>query len=284
MDVTGDQLDALPDMLTKFYKSTKRKGVSVPSEKDDPFYKMNHPRRGLAIIFNHEKFTLSTLKARNGTEADCANLQNTLEVLGFEVIVHHDLTFKELECVIEEVSNHNFIDSDCLLIAVLSHGEQNVIYAKNTAYSTSVLFDRFTPDKCPTLAGKPKIFVIQACQGDKLDGGVDVEVDNGAQSYRIPMQADFLIAYSTIPGYYSWRNTQRGSWFIQAFCEEVCKHWQDHDLLTMLTFVNRRVAFDFESNVPQTPSMHKQKQIPCVTSMLTRLVKFVVNEKSNGAQ
>ena len=28
----------------------------------------------------------------------------------------------------------------------------------------------------------------------------------------LPSEADFLYAYSTVPGYYSWRNSQRGSW------------------------------------------------------------------------
>ena len=28
----------------------------------------------------------------------------------------------------------------------------------------------------------------------------------------LPSEADFLFAYSTVPGYYSWRNSQRGSW------------------------------------------------------------------------
>jgi len=48
----------------------------------------------------------------------------------------------------------------------------------------------------------------------------------------------------------------------------------DLDLLTILTFVNRRVAIDCESNCPGDYRMHRQKQIPCITSMLTRLVKF----------
>ena len=30
------------------------------------------------------------------------------------------------------------------------------------------------------------------------------------------MHADFLISHSTITGYYSWRNTAAGSWFIQS--------------------------------------------------------------------
>jgi caspase 7 len=56
-------------------------------------------------------------------------------------------------------------------------------------------------------------------QGDQLDAGVQLkkvnhtsETDSGSTSYKIPSHADFLIAYSTIPGFYSWRNTTAGSW------------------------------------------------------------------------
>lgn len=277
MDIADDQVDTRGHFFGIFPKSKKE--VAVPTYKKDLFYNTNHKRRGVAIIFNHENFTLPSLKQRNGTEEDCFNLETTFKSLGFETTKYKDLTLKEVDAVIEDLGNRDFSDCDCLFIAVLSHGEQGVIYAKNSAYSHNMLFDRFTPDKCPTLAGKPKIFVIQACQGDKLDGGVDVrtvEVDSGAScaTYRIPLYADYLIAFSTIPGYYSWRNTQKGSWYIQAFCEELRNHWQDFDFVTILTFVNQRVAFDFESNVPNNPTMHRQKQIPCVMTQLTRLLKF----------
>ena len=38
--------------------------------------------------------------------------------------------------------------------------------------------------------------------------------------------------------------------------------------------VSRKVAFDFQSNVPTNIGMHEKKQIPCVTSMLTRDLVF----------
>ena len=42
--------------------------------------------------------------------------------------------------------------------------------------------------------------MFQACRGTKLD--VDVDVANGKEQtiYRIPEEADFLYAYSTVPG------------------------------------------------------------------------------------
>lgn len=61
---------------------------------------------------------------------------------------------------------------------------------------------------------------------------------------------------------------------MQALCQELRDNGYTLDLLTILTFVNQRVAIDYESNTPDNPTMHQQKQIPCITYMLTRLVKF----------
>ena len=92
--------------------------------------------------------------------------------------------------------------------------------------------------------------------------------------FRIPNHADFLIVYSTIPGFYSWRNTTAGSWFVQALVHVLQREANSTDLLSILTRVSRKVAFDFQSNVPGDHIMHEKKQIPCVTSMLTRDLVF----------
>ena len=49
-----------------------------------------------------------------------------------------------------------------------------------------------------------------------MDG---MDVPDGPQAsskVSVPAEADFLYAYSTVPGYYSWRNSAKGSWFIQS--------------------------------------------------------------------
>ncbi|XP_070158551.1 caspase-1 [Polyergus mexicanus] len=250
-----------------------------PTERYATHYKMNHSKRGIALIFNQEFFTTAHLKRRFGTNVDCDNLINTLKNLGFEVNDVHNSTHGDIVKQLERVADMDHSDHDCLIIAVLSHGELGRIFAYDTSYKADCLWQHFTADRCPTLAGKPKLFFIQACQGDRLDPGVTLkertETDGlPSATYRIPSQADFMIAYSTIPGYFSWRNTSRGSWFIQALCSELRENGTRYDLLTLLTFVSQRVAIDFESNTPDNLTMHQQKQIPCLTSMLTRLVKF----------
>ncbi|CAD7094203.1 unnamed protein product [Hermetia illucens] len=243
-------------------------------------YNMRHSNRGIALIFNHERFDIPTLKDRTGTNVDCENLYNSFKRLHFDVIVCKDFKLREIQQQIIEVARMDHSDNDCLLITILSHGELGYIYAKDVQYKLDSLWQHFTANHCPTLAGKPKLFFIQACQGDQLDGGVllskhTTETDGeSSMSYKIPIHADFLIAYSTIPGFYSWRNTTKGSWFIQSFCHELDRNGTKYDILKLLTFVCQRVALDFESNTPDCQMMHQQKQIPCITTMLTRLLVF----------
>lgn len=264
--------------------SSTRRYAKMPVDRNAPYYNMGHKSRGMALIFNHENFDIHSLKPRTGTNVDCDNLMKVLKGHGFRVTVKHNLKSEEINAYVQQTADMDHSDHDCLLIAVLSHGEMGMLYAKDTHYKPDSLWYYFTADKCPSLAGKPKLFFIQACQGDKLDGGVTMqsnrsETDGSSiASYRIPIHADFLIVFSTVPGFYSWRNTTRGSWFMQALCEELRFYGAKRDILTLLTFVCQRVALDFESNTPDMPTMHQQKQVPCITSMLTRLLIFSAKE------
>ncbi|CAD6992395.1 caspase [Ceratitis capitata] len=255
--------------------------ASMVTDRHAAEYNMRHKNRGLALIFNHENFDVPTLKSRAGTNVDCENLARVLKQLDFDVKIFKDCSFHKLKQHIEWASQQDHKDNDCILVAVLSHGELGYIYAKDVQYKLDQIWSYFTPQHCPTLAGKPKLFFIQACQGDRLDPGVMMrrttrtETDGeSSMSYKIPLHADFLIAYSTIPGYYSWRNTTRGSWFMQSLCAELAANGKRLDMLTLLTFVCQRVAVDFESCTPDNPEMHQQKQIPCITTMLTRILRF----------
>lgn len=56
--------------------------------------------------------------------------------------------------------------------------------------------------------------------------------------FRSPIEADILISYATTPGYVSWRNSLKGSWFIQSICEVFAKNARRLDILSMLTMVS----------------------------------------------
>lgn len=82
------------------------------------------------------------------------------------------------------------------------------------------------------------------------------------------------IVYFFIEDHISWRKAD-GSWFIQSLCEvfeEEAPYW---DLLQLLTFVNRKVAIEYETKSID-PNSNGMKQIPQIKSMLTKLLKFKV--------
>jgi ankyrin repeat protein len=76
--------------------------------------------------------------------------------------------------------------------------------------------------------------------------------------------------FTFFPGYVSYRDTINGTWFVQALCSELKKKGTSKDLCEILTCVQKRVALHFEAD--------KNKQMPCFTSMLTRLLIFTSKE------
>ena len=172
----------------------------------------------------------------------------------------------------------------------MSHGETGTIYAYDEQYPVEHLWRNFIGEKCKTLIGKPKMFFIQACRGEKLDAGVTFRSQGGPRDfvdsksqpivYSIPSMADLLVMYSTYEGHYSWRNPQEGSWFIQALAKEFEDNASWKDLLTILTGIARRVAYAYQSNVPTNSKMDAMKQMPSFTSMLTKILYFTKKQRN----
>jgi len=80
---------------------------------------------------------------------------------------------------------------------------------------------------------------------------------------------DLCIIQFISTGFFSWRNSSKGSWFVQALHKMIEKYSDKLDFLKLLTRVNYDVAYDFESNAAQ-PHMNKKKQVPSIVSMLTK--------------
>nr|QLI42792.1 caspase-3-like protein [Onchidium reevesii] len=246
-------------------------------------YKMDHPKRGIAVIINNKDFLPQTgMGSRTGTDVDAESMHDLLNEMSFEKIIpKKNVSVKDMKELFWDVSKYDHSRSDCFVCVILTHGEEGYVYGTDGKIPIDDLVYPFKGHNCKTLAGKPKLFFIQACRGQELDGGVDVSDAIGEEEAmeeevvirRIPTEADFLMAYSVVPGYFAWRNSSRGSWFIQAIVSVFQANWKTMDVLTMMTRVNKKVAYDFQSNA-SSQSMNRKKQIPCITSMLTKDVYF----------
>lgn len=127
---------------------------------------------------------------------------------------------------------------------MLSHGELGCVYGTDGEEVTvRELTQSFTSGCAPTLAGKPKMFFIQACQGDGYQKGYvpcpprpreevgrresHLEEDAGrVHGMTVPDGADFLLGMATVPECKSFRNTSTGSIYIQELCTQLLKSAQ----------------------------------------------------------
>jgi len=249
--------------------------LDAPVGKYDLNYNMDHPKRGRALIFNHFEYDDNLeLEARHGTKEDCENLKNTLVALNFEVSIHEDLSYKEIKDVLDKVSAEDHSQADCLFVAVMTHGwGEGFVYGKDKPYRVDKMWENFTIKKCPTLAAKPKIFLIQACRGtNKSNAGVPmtkVQTDGAGKDslmFKTPNHSDFVIMFSTIPSYVSWRDLDKGSWLVQSFCRVLDEEKYYDDFLSLLTKTSHEIVTTFDKM--------EFMQTACVTSMLTRKIKF----------
>lgn len=117
---------------------------------------------------------------------------------------------------------------------------------------------------------------------DQTDGPSAADVENETLSHdeidgkntgiTVPIEADYFFAYSTVPGYFSWRNNQQGSWFVQSIVRVFNQHALTMDIQRMMTRVNNMVAKQ-KSNTNQPESSNK-RQIPSIVSQLRKDLYF----------
>ncbi|XP_060912553.1 caspase-3a [Labrus mixtus] len=236
-------------------------------------YSLKYPSIGHCIIINNKNFDRRTgMNQRNGTDIDAANAMKVFSKLGYKAKVYNDLSVEHMKQVLISASKEDHSCYASFVCVLLSHGDEGVFFGTDGSVELKYLTSLFRGDRCKSLVGKPKLFFIQACRGTDLDGGI--ETDSGEEgTTRIPVEADFLYAFSTAPGYYSWRNTMTGSWFMQSLCEMMSKYGRELELQHIMTRVNHKVAVEFES-ISNSPGFNAKKQIPCIVSMLTKEMYF----------
>ncbi|XP_055364141.1 caspase-4-like [Betta splendens] len=268
-------------MCTKNPTETDGTAEVVSSSPLDPLevYNMNKTRRGLALIFNQQSFVESKLCYRCGSDIDCSNLKKSLKHLGFEVKAFTDLSESKVHAKLDKAATADHSNADCFLVVFMSHGEKNYVNAFDKTITIQEIVDKFRGTNCKSLVGKPKIFIWQACRGDKHDDPVTpcatepTEVVEAGAVYTLPAAADFIMCYSVAEGYYSYRDPLRGSWYIQDLCELLQTYGDSLEFTHLLTLVNAKVS-KRDTKMDKNGKNFEAKQVPCFASMLTKKLYF----------
>lgn len=90
---------------------------------------------------------------------------------------------------------------------------------------------------------------------------------------------------TSLAEYYSFRNVENGSWFIQSLCDvfiEAAKkpeaYNEGSDLLRLLTAVNRKVAYEYQS-LAKVEVLNQMKEMPNFLSTLTKIFYLKVKSR-----
>ncbi|NXK37484.1 CASP8 protein, partial [Piprites chloris] len=297
--IKEDDLKMLKDILKAFRADIKKK-IDIYEEKrkvlgiaflpDFLFpqpvetYKMKNIPHGYCVILNNYIFNNPHYN-RKGTVKDGEAVKRVFKWLQFETVEHMDLKAKEIYEKVKEYSKRDHRNMDCFVCFIFSHGEKHKIKGIDDEFvNIKDLVTCFSGSNCPSLAGKPKVFFIQACQGTVGHPAVPVEADfsghfetDATPLTSIPDLADILVGMSTVEDYLSFRSSASGSVYIQCLCDKMellCP--QQVDLVTILTTVNQEVGKKEFEVWNQMPGRKLEKQMPQIITTLRKKLIFEI--------
>ncbi|XP_066924161.1 caspase-3-like [Clytia hemisphaerica] len=259
-------------------KGSKQKNCEEKLD-SDYFYKMDTFPRGRITIINVKEFKrTSSLSDRSGTDKDRDGLIDTFLQCGFIVDVFQNPSKAEILKALQSAANEDYSNMSCCACAILSHGQEGIIYGNDDGIKISDITKMF---QTRGLAGKPKFFIFQACLGYKYMDPIDaVDAVDGPGVHReeekaltLPSEADFLYAYSTVPGYFSWRNSHKGSWFVESLVNVFNQQAHKMDVSRMLVRANGGVS-ERKSKTDSAYTDNKRQVASTVSQLRKELFLF----------
>lgn len=268
---------------------TIRKQTSTLTEKYSDSYYMGHAKRGDCYIFVYDRFKDSCHEERQSATEDTRLCREAFKRIGFEVHLNWNLTKGKLQATLEEARMKDHSGNDAFACIVMTHGRmengKEYLLAFDGLVETSTLWENFSGDRCPSLAGKPKLFFIQACRGGQYDHGVALKVNTDAiaeeddeeesVNYSLPTKADILVLWAAnqeMMAFRSNKNNTNGSVFIHYLHKILMERGGKDELYDLILTVTRSVALDYETSGPKEKG--HAKQVCQFMSTLTRKVFF----------
>ena len=133
-------------------------------------------RRGSCLIIN-QVFEHDSEIRRNGTECDVIALKRLWSKLGCtNIVVKRDLTREKIMETLRDFNESLQISKpDYFVIVILSHGRTNIRTGlheildvnMNGVAIKDIKAVFLNGIKCPSMVGKPKLFIINACRQTK---------------------------------------------------------------------------------------------------------------------
>ncbi|XP_019621031.1 PREDICTED: uncharacterized protein LOC109467467 isoform X2 [Branchiostoma belcheri] len=195
-------------------------------------------QNGVAVIINNMNFQSNINLSRRGGAEDTRRLRDTFEMLGMSVTCYEDKTGGDIISLLRHVNLADHSVNDCFLVCIMSHGSQGKVYGSDgVGLDLQDLTEPLTERSCPNLAGKPKVFLIQACRGD-----CNV---NANRDFSLPKAPNIYLGMATQPCHIACRSETEGNPFIKCITKVLAEEVGRMDLLQIMTKVTKMMNTDW---------------------------------------
>ncbi|XP_012940622.1 caspase-6 [Aplysia californica] len=235
-------------------------------------YAMDSHPRGFVLIINNEKF--DTLPERHWSESDRTKLFHMFKFLGFQVSLEENCNTAKMKELLQLFARFDRLKTaSTMAVVILTHGGSNdllfgtdgkVVHGTPIADTYITKFDliqAFKPESCPSMNGKPKLFIIQACRGVEDDrpasaqhlswpsqittDGADTPSANSVGAAAVPHRAaasDMCFVHSSTIGYKAYRQKNVGSPFVDTLTKMVTDWARDLKFQDIIQEVQKSMA------------------------------------------
>ena len=203
----------------------------------------DQPRsRGLAIIVTND-YSGGNYRELKGTRIDGERLTEAFGVLNFVVCNKHNISSEDFYQLMTEARRLRYDSVKqywCMVFVFSGHGKANsklILQDEKEVDIWRQFIDPVLPGQAPQIGSILKIFIIDACRGDDKTETVLVPKGNSMESdylsdpsstrkgsHEIPAlkcsrEANFLVAYSTLPSCEANEDRKRGSLWLEILAE-----------------------------------------------------------------
>lgn len=204
---------------------------------------------GLAIILTND-YCGTDQTPLNETHKDGDKMASVFSGLGYHVLHRRNLSSNQLQHFLHDFSHQcNSKSYSCIVIVFSGHGttdraKLSSIFTQDTRCQTfpiNEIVNYFMPTSTPVLATTPKVFLIDACLGDKRafeeavtvpksagDGmqyakNTEIATRGGRQieTIDVPPESNFILAHSTSIGYQAYEIQKEGAVWLSALSEKI---------------------------------------------------------------
>ena len=186
--------------------------------------KATEVKRAYVLIVTVSDYSAAPpMKNLPGAETDKSTLLKLFKSFGYTITCSESQTlnrddFNELLADAQYHLRKHHTDYDAFIFAFSGHGdEENVRLSDGSGFSRTRLYQWFDGSNCLGFAGKPKLFVVDACKG--FDAAEQVGQNNAkaAQAtHKVHVDKNIVVLNANTSGYLAYEHKGGGA-LIQSF-------------------------------------------------------------------